>query len=69
MIVNPDVDFYTKTPNHRKAIRKTQKNNNLLKDKRIQNTEIYCRLSDGPVFIFILLGEEVTTPGPRQLCH
>jgi len=35
MMVNPDVDSYAKTLNHRKIIRKTQKNNNLLKTKRI----------------------------------
>jgi len=35
MIVNPDVDRYAKTLNHRKSIRKTQKDNNLLKTKRI----------------------------------
>jgi len=33
--VNPDVDSYTKTRNHRKTLRKTQKSNNLLKTKRI----------------------------------
>jgi len=31
MIVNPDVDVYTKSRNHKKTLRKTQKNNNLLK--------------------------------------
>jgi len=34
--VNPDVDVHTKTPNHPK----TRKNNNLLKTKRIVNTEM-----------------------------
>jgi len=34
MTVNPAVDGYTKTLNHRKILRKTQKNNNLLKNKR-----------------------------------
>jgi len=42
MIVNPDVDGYTKTQNHRKTLRKTQKNN-LLKTKRIVNTKIQAR--------------------------
>jgi len=32
-MVNLDVDGYTKTLNHRKIIRKIQKNNNLLKTK------------------------------------
>jgi len=41
--VNPDVDGYTKTRNHRKTLRKTQKNNNLLKTKRIVNTKIQAR--------------------------
>jgi len=31
--VNPDVDGYTKTRNHRKILRKTQKNKNLLRPK------------------------------------
>jgi len=31
--VDPDVDGYTKTLNHRKIIRNTQKNDNLLKTK------------------------------------
>jgi len=31
----PDVDGYTKTLNHQNVLRKTQKNNNLLKTKRI----------------------------------
>jgi len=33
MLVNPDVDGYTKTLNHRKIIRNTQKNGNLLETK------------------------------------
>jgi len=37
--MNPDVDGYTKTRNHRKTLRKTQKNN-LLKTKTMPNTEI-----------------------------
>jgi len=35
MIVNQDVDGYTKTLNHRKILQKTRKNNNPLKTKRI----------------------------------
>jgi len=34
-MVNPHVDGQTKTLNHRKIIRKTHKNNNLLKIKRL----------------------------------
>jgi len=32
-MVNPDVDGYTKTANQRKILRKTQKDDNLLKNK------------------------------------
>jgi len=39
MIVNPHVDVHTKTPNHRKTLRKRKKNN-LLQVKRILHTEI-----------------------------
>jgi len=39
-MVNPGVDVYAKTLNHRKIIRKTQKNN-LLKTKRIRKPK-YC---------------------------
>jgi len=35
MMVNLDVDGYSKTLSHRKILRKTQKNNNLLQTKRI----------------------------------
>jgi len=44
--VNPDVDGYSKTRNHRKTLRKTQKNN-LLKIKRIVNTKIQARWGPG----------------------
>jgi len=37
MVVNPDVDSL----NHRKILRKMQKNNNLLKNKRILKPK-YC---------------------------
>jgi len=43
MIVNSDVDVYTKTRNHRKTLRKTLKNDNLLKTKRILNTETQAK--------------------------
>ena len=38
-MVNLDVDFYTKTLNHRKILRKTQKINNLLKIKNIPKSK------------------------------
>jgi len=38
--VNPDVDVFNKTRNHKKILRKAQKNNNLLKIKRTLNAEI-----------------------------
>jgi len=54
MIVNPGVDGYAKTLYHGKILRKTQKNNHLLKNKRI--LEPKYKLSSGPVFTFSLLG-------------
>jgi len=42
MMVNPDVDGYTKTLNHRKIIRKTPKNN-VPKNKKILNTEMQAK--------------------------
>jgi len=50
-MVNPDVDGFTETLNHRKILRKTQKNK-LLKTKRI--------LSGGPVFTISLTGKGVS---------
>jgi len=41
-MVNPDVDSYAKTLNHRKIIRKTQKNK-LLKTKRILKPKYHLR--------------------------
>jgi len=35
MIVNADVDAFTKSVNHRKILRKTWKNKNLLKTKKL----------------------------------
>jgi len=60
---------YTKTRNHRKTLRKTQKNNNLLKPKecKYQNTT--------PVFTFSLaVGQGGSHPSggtvaTHQLCH
>jgi len=60
------VDGYTKTQNHRKTLRKTQKNNNLLKTKRIVNTKIQAM--GGPGFYISLPGGGLH-PCPRQLRH
>jgi len=46
-MVNPDVDSHAKTLNHRKIIRKTQKNNNLLKTKGIQKLKYHLRWRPG----------------------
>jgi len=54
MIVNPDVDGYNKILNHREILRKTQKNNNLLKTTRILKPKY--KLSGGQVFTFSLFG-------------
>jgi len=40
MVVYPYVDIYTKTRNHRKTFLKTQAENNLVKTKKLLNTEI-----------------------------
>jgi len=40
MRVHPYVNVHTKIRNHRKTLQKTQKNSNLLKTRRIPNTEI-----------------------------
>jgi len=46
--VNPDVDGYNKTRNHRKTLGKTKKNYNLLKTTRRVNIKKQARW--GPVF-------------------
>jgi len=53
MWVNPGVDSYTKTLNHRKILRKTQKTT-LLKNKKILKPKY--ELSGGPIFTFSLPG-------------
>jgi len=53
------VNGFTKTLNHRKIFRKTQK----------QPSENQNNLSRGPVFTFSLPGEAVRTPVTRQLRH
>jgi len=40
MVVNPDLDGYTEAQNHRNILRKIQKNNNLLKSKRMPKYEL-----------------------------
>jgi len=47
MMVNLDVDGYTKTQNHRKIIRKLQKNNNLPKTKTILKPKHHLRWGFG----------------------
>jgi len=55
MIVNPDVNGYTKTLNQRKILRKTQKNNlPVLKTKIILKPKY--KLIRGPFFTFSLPG-------------
>ena len=54
LMLNPDVDGYTKTLNHRIILRKTQKDNNLLKTKRMPKPK--CKLNGVPVFTFSLPG-------------
>jgi len=60
--VNPEVNGQTKTLNHRKIIRKTYKNNNLLKTKRMLKPKY--KLSGRPVFTFSLPGENFPTLPP-----
>ena len=67
IIVNPDVDVNTTTRNHRKTLRKTQKNNNLLKTKRIVNTKIKGRW--GPGFYIKLARGAVRTPATRHATY
>jgi len=47
MMVNPDVDSYDKTLNHREINRKAHKNNNLLKAKRILKPKYHLRWRSG----------------------
>jgi len=67
MIVNSDVDVYTKSSNHQKTFRKTQKNNDLLKPKRIPNTEVSARWE--PLFYINLAQWCGSLPYPRQIRH
>jgi len=65
-MVNADVDGYNKTLNHRKMLRKTQKNKNLLKTKRTLKPTISSKLFR-PGF-HILLAREVDSPsGPPSI--
>ena len=61
MIVNPNVDVHTKTWNRWKTLRKSQKNNTLLKIKRV--LKLKYKLSGGPVFTFSLpVGQFALSP-------
>jgi len=66
MMVNPDVDGYTKTLNHREVLRKTQKNNNLMKAKKMPKPKY--KLSRGQVSAFSFQGGD-SLLCPRQLRH
>jgi len=67
MIVNPNVDIPNKTRIHRKTLRKSQKNNNLLKMKR--RLKLKYKLS-GAIFLHLVCqGEQFATLPPRQLRH
>ena len=68
MMVNLDVDGYTKTLNHRRIIRKMQKNNNLLQTTTILKPKY--KLSGGLIFTFSLpRGGGVRPSAPCQLRH
>jgi len=64
-MVNPDVDGYAKTLNHRKIIWKTQKNSNLLKTNECLNRNIAW--GGGPVFTFKLPGFAPLPPSVTSL--
>jgi len=66
-MVNADVDGYNKTLNHRKILRKTEKNKNLLKTKRTLKPTISGKLSFGPVFTFCLPGRSIRPSGPPSI--
>jgi len=59
MIVDPDVDFYTKTTIHRKTLQKTQ----------IYILIPKCKQSRGPIFAFTLPGGAVRPTALCQLRH
>jgi len=66
-MVNPDLDGYSKTPNHRKILRKMQNKNNLLKTKGILIPKY--KVSGGTVFTFSLSGGRFASLPHRQLRH
>ena len=68
MMVNPDVDGYTTTLNHRKILLKTQKNNNLRKSKRILKPKYRYKLS-GDQVLHLLRQGEIFPSAPRLLRH
>ena len=53
MVVNPDVDSYTKAVNHRRILQKTQENNNQPKSNRILKPK-YCINEMGAQFSHLL---------------
>jgi len=63
--VNPDVDGYSNTLNHRKILLKTQKSNNSLNSKRILKPKY--KLSEGPVFKYDLPGVAVRSSALSSL--
>jgi len=63
-MMNPYAGVCTKTRNNRKTLRKTQKND-LLKTKRMPNTEI--QVNWGSVFTFSLPGGTVRTLAPLSV--
>jgi len=63
-MVNPDIDSYTKTLNHRKMLRKTQK-----KQQRAENQKKRKSRSGGPVFTFSSPWGAIRPSAPRQLRH
>jgi len=66
MVNSNDRDGQTKTPTHRNIIRKTHKNNNLLKTKTMLKPKY--KLSGRPVFTFSMPGAN-SPLCPRQLRH
>jgi len=64
MVMNPDVDGYTKTLNHGKIFPKLQKSDNLLKTKRMKKK---YKLSGRPLFIFSLPGQSIRPSDPSSV--
>jgi len=64
VVVNPNVNAYTKTLNQRKILRKTQKRDNLLKTKRILKAE--CKLTWG-ASVYIQVARVIFAPLPQSV--